>query len=189
MQLAILLDDIGLIVRHWYEVGPDDEEHGARVEIRTLARATHVGSESAAQPITLDRPLWRADIFDLIGAEPGNLLRAHFHPSFLDREPVDRHWDQAVREDWRSWLSARLSNLPDTLAAADLLPGQLDDAPQLARYLPSIVGATEWMLGEHCDGGVQCLAATLDTRAAVDMMIDQFRPSGTVDPRSVAVSR
>src|SRR5262249_19507546 len=58
MQFTFLLDNVAVLVRHWYEVGPSDEEHGTRVEVRTIARPAHVGTESAAQPMTLDRPLW-----------------------------------------------------------------------------------------------------------------------------------
>jgi len=79
LQFCFLLDNVAILVRHWYEIGPDDEEHGTRIELRSIARPAHIGSESAAQPVTLDMPLWRADIFDLIGEPPGNLSRAHYH--------------------------------------------------------------------------------------------------------------
>ena len=85
-----------------------DEEHGTRVELRTIGRPAHIGTESAAQPVTLDRPLWRADIFDLIGEPKGNLARAHFHPRFDGREPSDRRWDPLLREDWAGWLTGQI---------------------------------------------------------------------------------
>ena len=122
MQFSFLLDGVAIHVRHWYEVGPSDEEHGTRVELRTIARPAHIGSESAAQPVTLDEPLWRADIFDLIGAPPGNLSRAHYHPTFEGREPSSRHWDPGLQQDWAGWLRAQLTDLPAALVAAGAPP-------------------------------------------------------------------
>jgi hypothetical protein len=57
------------VARHWFEVDLDDAsiEHGARMELRVLAGRPHRGNESAAQLITADRPLWRADVFDRLG--------------------------------------------------------------------------------------------------------------------------
>ena len=60
MQVAFVAHSVAVIVRHWYEIGEADDEHGTRVEIRQVTRPAHIGTESAAQPITLDRPLWRA---------------------------------------------------------------------------------------------------------------------------------
>jgi hypothetical protein len=187
MQTAYLLDDVVVLLRHWYEVGPRDEEHGCRVEIRTIARPAHIGTESASQPVTLDAPLWRADIFDLVGPPPGNLQRAHYHPSFNGREPVDRHWDPRLKSDWRGWLGARLADLPATLAAVAPMPG-LGGADRLARVLPDLLDRAETMLGESCNSHANCLAATLDTREAVELMLGQFRPPGTPDPRTAASS-
>ena len=64
MQHIVTLSGIAVIVRHWFEIDLDDSsmEHGARVELRELTAQPHRGSESAAQLITLDRPLWRASV-------------------------------------------------------------------------------------------------------------------------------
>jgi hypothetical protein len=185
MQFCFLLDEVAILVRHWYEVGPSDEEHGTRVELRTIARPAHIGSESAGQPVTLDEPVWRADIFDLIGEPPGNLSRAHFHPTFDGREPSSRNWDPEIRDNWAAWLKAQLTDLPTVLTAAGagepgmggkLTPAQLDH----------VIAAAASLLGERCDAGRQCRAATTDTTTAVAMMLEMFRPPGTQDPRLAA---
>ena len=183
MQFCFLLDGVGILVRHWYEVGPSDEEHGTRVELRTIARRAHIGSESAAQPVTLDEPLWRADIFDLIGEPPGNLSRAHYHPVFADREPSSRHWDTRLREDWAGWLSAQLSDLPAVLAAAGAAERAADLQELTASQLDQVLAAAASRLGVNCDAGQRCLAATRDTSTAVTMMLQMFREPGTGDPR------
>ena len=187
MQFCFLVDEVAILVRHWYEVGPSDEEHGTRVELRTIARPAHIGSESAGQPVTLDEPVWRADIFDLIGEPPGNLSRAHFHPTFEGREPSSRNWDLGLRENWAGWLKAQLTELPTVLAAAGaggLAPD--DDHKLTAAQLDHVIAAAASLLGARCDGGRQCLAATTDTTTAVAMMLEMFRPTGTQDPRLAA---
>jgi hypothetical protein len=185
VQTVILLDHIGVVVRHWYEIGPRDEEHGCRVEIRMLRRPEHTGTESAAQPVTLDLPLWRADIFDLVGSPPGNLERAHYHPTFDGREPVARHWDAQLKNDWRGWLAQRLSDLPETLRSN----GDVDvsGADRLVSELPRLLDQAEGMLGLHCVDPGQCLAMTTDTRVATTLMLQQFRQPGAVDPRTTSL--
>jgi len=187
MQFTFLLDNVAIVVRHWYEVGASDEEHGTRVELRTIGRPAHIGTESAAQPVTLHRPLWRADIFDLIGEPKGNLARAHFHPRFDGREPSDRRWDPLLREDWAEWLTGQLTALPAVLDAAgapDLVAD--DERVAVSRHLDQVLAAASSLLGASCDAGRRCLAATRDTQTAVDMMLRQFRPPGTADPRLAA---
>ena len=183
MPYCLLLDNLAILIRHWYEVGPSDEEHGTRVELRTIERPAHTGSESAAQPVTLDKPLWRADIFDLIGEPPGNLARAHYHPTFDGLEPSSRHWDAGLRDDWAGWLHGQLTDLPALLAAAGA-PQQAADGQKLtASQLDQLLIAADGLLGVNCDARQQCLAATKDTQVAVTMMLEMFRPPGTGDPR------
>jgi hypothetical protein len=184
MQFCFLLDNVAILVRHWYEVGPADEEHGTRIELRTIARPAHVGSESAAQPVTLDEPLWRADIFDLIGEPPGNLSRAHFHPVFDGREPSSRRWDPRLREDWVGWVTRQLTNLPATLEVAGAAdPGASDGCERIGSHLDQLIAVATSLLGVNCDAGRQCLAATRDTRTAVAMSLRMYRAPGTGDPR------
>jgi len=186
LQFCFLLDNVAILVRHWYEIGPDDEEHGTRIELRSIARPAHIGSESAAQPVTLDMPLWRADIFDLIGEPPGNLSRAHYHPTFEGREPSSREWDPALQNDWAGWLGAQLTNMPAVLQAAGATDLIADRQDLTSGQLGQILAAAAGLLGVTCDAGQRCLAATRDTGTAVAMMLQMFRPPGTGDPRLAA---
>jgi hypothetical protein len=186
LQFCFLLDNVAILVRHWYEIGPDDEEHGTRIELRSIARPAHIGSESAAQPVTLDMPLWRADIFDLIGEPPGNLSRAHYHPTFEGREPSSREWDPALQKNWAGWVGAQLTNMPAVLEAA-AAPDLIADGRELTSWqIDQILAAAGGLLGVNCDAGQRCLAATRDTGTAVAMMLQMFRPPGTGDPRFAA---
>src|SRR4051794_34714991 len=70
---AFVYTDIAILVRHWFEVSLNDShlEHGARLELRLRDPQPHRGTESAAQKIVTDRPVWRADLFDRIDGTPG----------------------------------------------------------------------------------------------------------------------
>ncbi|MBV9093413.1 MAG: hypothetical protein JO132_05985, partial [Streptosporangiaceae bacterium] len=89
MQQILALSRCAVIARHWFEIDLDDAsvEHGARIELRELMPPQHRGSESAAQIVTADRPLWRADLFDRVRDRPGSYAVAHFHPQFSGNEP------------------------------------------------------------------------------------------------------
>gem|GEM_PF-4725473 len=74
VQQILALSRCAVIVRHWFEIDLDDAsmEHGSRIELRELMPQPRRGSESAAQLITADRPLFRADLFDRLTDEPGS---------------------------------------------------------------------------------------------------------------------
>ncbi|HEX6527267.1 MAG TPA: hypothetical protein VF070_45750, partial [Streptosporangiaceae bacterium] len=74
MQQILALSRCAIITRHWFEIDLNDAsmEHGARIELRELMPQQHRGSESAAQLVTADRPLWRADLFDRLNDRPGS---------------------------------------------------------------------------------------------------------------------
>jgi hypothetical protein len=146
MHYAFVFDRVAVVVGPWWEPG-DPPERGARVELRFLSDEPHRGSESAAQRVVIDQPLFRADLFDQLDGPAGNLRAAHFHPGFDGVEPRDRHWPDGIREDPTGWLSAQLGDLPMLLARAGA--GVVDsaaietDAAALRTALPEIVAAVE----------------------------------------------
>jgi hypothetical protein len=181
---------IAIVVRHWFEIGPQDEEHGCRVELRSVPRLVHRGTESASQLLIIDRALWRADLFDLVGGEPGNFARAHYHPSFAYTEPTDRAWDHRLTNDPMSWIVDRLQNLAETVD--DHAKAELDlDADQQAVLgdLEEITRVISLRLGGACPAPQACLSQTSDVRYVVPAMFAQFRsaPHG-IDPRDDASS-
>ncbi|MDR2988022.1 MAG: hypothetical protein LBV34_24610, partial [Nocardiopsaceae bacterium] len=122
----------------------------------------------------------------LIGEPPGNLSRAHYHPTFDGLEPSSRHWDARLREDWAGWLRAQLGDLPAMLAVAGAQDHAADGHELTASQLDQVIAAADSLLGANCDAGQQCLAATRDTGTAVTMMLQMFRPPGAGDPRLMA---
>ena len=113
MQHVLALSHSAVVVRHWFEIdlGDASMEHGVRIELRELSPREHRGSESAAQLITVDRPLWRADLFDRLADAPGSFGVAHYHPSFFGDDPSPRHWDPALTAHPFGWLHDRIAGL------------------------------------------------------------------------------
>ena len=121
MQHILTLSRTAVIVRHWFEIDLADAsmQHGARIELRELAAGIpRRGSESAAQLVAVNRPLWRADLFDRVTDAPGTFGVAHYHPRFLGDEPCPRVWDARSSADPWSWLGDQFAQLGAAGAAA-----------------------------------------------------------------------
>jgi hypothetical protein len=173
-----------VIVRHWFEISLDDSsmEHGARVEVRELSAHPHRGSESAAQLIAADRPLWRADLFDRLADTPGTFAAAHYHPYFCGDEPSDRTWDPALTADPWSWLGGQIASLGSHLGGSDerwlLDPADTLDVP---RYANQIVAAARGFAPDACRSATQCFQLTQDVRDTVRLMIDYLERPELLD--------
>jgi hypothetical protein len=173
-----------VIVRHWFEIDLTDAsmEHGARVEVRELVSHPHRGSESAAQLITADRPIWRADLFDRLSDQRGTFGAAHYHPSFSEDEPSDRTWDPALTADPWSWLGGRIASLGAGGGASDER-WHLDaaDALEVPRYADQIVAAARSLGPDTCRSAMQCFQLTQDVRNTVRLMIDYLERPELLD--------
>ncbi len=145
---------VGVVAGDLYFLDPNPSpgqagaERGVRVEVRLLDRPPPTGSIYAAQPIVIDRPVWRADLFETVAGDPGSHDRTHHHPHFRGWEPGRRHYDPALTNDPMGWLAQQLTHLPDLLAGAELDAGEVgvDDAPDMAAAAPEIVRAVEALL-------------------------------------------
>lgn len=187
MLHIVALSRSAVIVRHWFEIDLTDcsLEHGARVELRELTPQAHRGSESAAQAITLDRPLWRADLFDLVDGETGAFRAAHYHPRFHGNEPCGRVWDPALTADpWR-WLADQLASLG---AASGDEPWPLDpgDASELPMLADHIVTLARQFSPHRCGSAAECFRLTRDVREAVQLMIEGLERPDLLDVARVS---
>jgi hypothetical protein len=183
----VALSRSAVIVRHWFEISLTDcsLEHGARVELRELAPQAHRGSESAAQVVTLDRPLWRADLFDLVDSDARAFGAAHYHPRFNGNEPCGRVWDPALTADpWR-WLADQLASLG---AASGHEPWPLDpgDASELPMLADQIVTLARQFSPRRCGSAAECFRMTRDAREAVQLMIDGLERPDLLDVARVS---
>ena len=146
MRQVFVFEGVAVIVGPWHEP-MDPPERGARVEVRLLDAEPPSGTRYAAERVVLDRPVFRADLFDQMNAPAGNLRSAHFHPRFHGIEPCDREWDAAIQQDPTGWLAGELGKLPDLLARAGIdsttEPWLERDAAGLRAAVPTITAAVQ----------------------------------------------
>ncbi len=153
MLYAFGFDRVGVVVGDLYFVDPDPEpgqggpEQGVRLEVRLLERPPLRGGIYSAQPIAVDRPVWRADLLES-AANPGTLDRAHYHPTFSGWDPTPRVFEPELSADPVGWVGRRLSDLDGLLEGATVGPGEVGphDADDLRAAVPEILDAVRRLL-------------------------------------------
>ena len=154
MLYAFGFEHIGVVVSDLYfldpnpSVGQEGAERGVRLEVRMLDRGALNGSIYSAQPIGVDRPIWRADLLETVAGPPGSFDRTHHHPAFNGWEPSKRHFVPELSADPIAWVGAHLSDLPARLAEADVEPVEINaaDAEALRQTVPEILDALRRLL-------------------------------------------
>jgi hypothetical protein len=157
---AFGFDRVGVVVSDLYFVdpnpGPGQEgpERGVRLEVRLLDRGELKGSIYSAQPIAVDRPLWRADLLESVYGPPGSFDRTHHHPRFSGWEPGSRCFVTELSKDPLHWLGARLRDLDGLLADAGVDPCELGehDAAGVKAAVPEILDAVGKLLEKVWSG-------------------------------------
>ncbi|MEO8692942.1 MAG: hypothetical protein ABI658_05460 [Acidimicrobiales bacterium] len=153
MLYAFGFEQIGVVVSDLYFLDPNPSpgqegaERGVRLEVRMLDRGDLKGSIYSAQPIGVDRPIWRADLLESVAGPHGSFDRTHHHPAFNGWEPSKRHFVPELSADPLSWVGAHLSDLPARLAEAragvEISPA---DAEALREAVPEILDAVRRLL-------------------------------------------
>ena len=154
MLYAFGFDRIGVLVSDLYFVDPnpgkgqEGPERGVRLEVRMLGRGKLNGSIYSAQPISIDRPIWRADLLESVAGPPGSFDRTHHHPAFRGWEPGRRRFVDELTADPLGWVRDRLSDFDGLLEQAGISPDELDpaDAVSLKESVPEILDATRRLL-------------------------------------------
>ena len=169
MLRAFIFAQTSILVRHWFEIDLKDSsmEHGARVEVRHLDPQPHRGTESAAQRFVVDRPIWRADLFDRLNGVPGGFEAAHHHPVFDGVEPSARVY---LDEDPWEWLRDRLGDIEKTCAAAGPPAEIAADAEAVRESAAEIVAAAQALAPARCDSVRRCHRWTADVAETVRLM-------------------
>ena len=147
-------DRVGVVVGDLYFVDPEplpgqeSAERGARLELRLLERGELRDSIYAAQPIAIDRPVWRADFLESVDGKPGSFDRTHHHPVFTGWDPGPRVFVRELSADPLGWLATKLADLDGLLAAASVPADAVGagDAAALRATAPEIVAATSRLL-------------------------------------------
>jgi hypothetical protein len=187
VQHILALSRSAVTIRHWFEINLDDAstEHGARVEIRELPHQPHRGSESASQLTTVDRPLWRADLFDRLADPPGSFAVAHYHPQFTGHEPSTRFWDAALTADPWTWLGDQITSL-GTAAGGEGWPLDPEDAAELPSLASTVVATAQQFGPARCRSAAECFRLTRDVQESVQLMITTLRAPERLDRDRVA---
>jgi hypothetical protein len=154
MLYAWGFERIGVVAGDLYFLDPDPgpgqegAERGVRLEIRLLERPPVTGTIYAAQPIVIDRPVWRADFLETVDGPSGSYDRTHHHPRFRAWEPGHRQYDSDLTADPITWLETRLQDLPGLLAGAEMgaEASGPSDAADLAARAPDIAAAVAGLL-------------------------------------------
>jgi hypothetical protein len=149
---AFGFDTIAVVASDLYLLDPDADhgaEQGVRIEVRLIERDLDPGALFAAAPVTLGRPLWRADLLESVD-HPGTLDRAHHHTVFEGWEPGDREFDPDMTDDPVAWVVARLSDLASVLGPGAASRGDVapDDLTEVRGALPEIREAIDRLLSE-----------------------------------------
>src|SRR5437764_2558848 len=139
-RIAVVMGDLYFVDPN---PGPGQEgaERGVRLEVRQLERGPLRGSIYSATPISVEQPIWRADLLETASGPPGSFDRTHHHPRFRAWEPGRRHFVEAMSADPVGWVGQRLSDLDSLLAEAGVERDEVDpaDAESLRAAVPEIV--------------------------------------------------
>jgi hypothetical protein len=181
---AFVYNEIAILIRHWFEVSLKDGhlEHGVRLELRLREPQPHRGTESAAQRIVADQPIWRADLFDRIDGTPGAFEAAHFHPRFAGVEPCERNWADVIKATPWDWLHGQLTDVTAVAAAAGVpLPEPAADAEQVRADALAIVAVAQSRAATQCGSKEQCYAWTQDAAPIVHLILDRLKEPDLLD--------
>lgn len=128
--------------------GQEGPEHGVRLELRRIEAGQLRGSIYSARPISINEPVWRADLLESVAGKQGSFDRTHHHPHFSGWDESHREFEEQMSADPIGWLRATLSDLPSLLTRAGVDPSLAspDDVTGLAFALPQIVGSVEYLL-------------------------------------------
>jgi hypothetical protein len=190
VQHVLALSRSALVIRHWFEIDLEDAsmEHGCRVELRELPPQPHRGTESAAQVITADRPLWRADLFDRVTDEPGTFGVAHYHPAFDGNEPCDRNWSADLTADPWAWLHDQVASA-GAAGGGDPWPIDAADAAELAGLADAVVELAQRFAPARCTSAAQCYSLTRDAAGSVRLMMEYLKRPDLLDAERTALWR
>lgn len=145
---------IAVTCEHFETVEPDgSHEFGTRIQVRRTRYEIVDGVRHRAGRdgihTTIGSPVWRGDLFGVVGGVTGNHDHAHIHPAFTGMQPCDREFDPAVVRDPIAWTRAQFADMRALVAAGG--------APEVADAVDQAEVDAAWPLIEqsirrHLDG-------------------------------------
>ncbi|MDI5964152.1 hypothetical protein POF50_021015 [Streptomyces sp. SL13] len=146
-RLAVLASDLYFLHADPPK-GQEGAEHGVRLELRHIRPGELKGSIYSSRPISVDEPIWRADLLESVDGRPGSFDRTHHHPRFSGWNESERAFEEDLFADPVGWLGRKLSDLPGLLAQAGVAADTAspDDLAGLRLAVPEILDAVQRML-------------------------------------------
>jgi hypothetical protein len=173
VKYAWIFGRVALLVEYFEQIGPDEIEGGARVEVRRVERELVPGSAAAVSgfrvlPVT--EGVWRADLFHLLN-RPGDQPIYHYHPNFENGDVGERSFDGALTADHLGWAYDQVANLRDGILR-DHAPDLVDDVDpdDLATILPQVRAALEHADRFRESHGRRLLTADGEARARAERL-------------------
>jgi hypothetical protein len=135
--------------------------------------------------VVVDRPLWRADLFDRVTEPAGTFGAAHYHPEFAGDEPCPRVWDAKLTADPWGWLGIQFAELG---AGSGSPPWPVDpaDGRELVGLSAEVVALARALGPDRCRSAGQCYELTRDAADSVRLMITYLRRPDLLDKERLA---
>jgi hypothetical protein len=154
MLYAFGFERLGVVVSDLFFVDPnpgkgqEGAERGVRLEVRMLERGELKGSIYSAQPIAVDRPVWRADLLESVAGPHGSFDRTHHHPRFRGWEPGARNFEKELSAEPLEWVAARLTDVEGLLEQAGVGMDEIEpaDVSGLRAAVPEIMDVVRRLL-------------------------------------------
>jgi hypothetical protein len=151
VKYAWIFGRVAVLVEYFEQIGPDEIEGGARVEVRRVEKELIPGAPAAVsgfRVLPVSEGIWRADLFHLLN-KPGDRPIYHYHPNFHDGDVGEREFDPGLTGDHLGWALAQVRDLKGLIRTAGYgeLAADVDDE-DLEAILPQVKAALA-----HVDAG------------------------------------
>jgi hypothetical protein len=151
VKFAWIFGRVAVLVEYFEQIGPDEIEGGARVEVRRVEKELIPDAPAAVsgfRVLPVSAGVWRADLFHLLN-KPGDHPIYHYHPNFGDGDVGEREFDAGLTNDHLGWALAQVANLREGILA-EYAPDLVDDVSpdDLSAVLPQVKAALD-----YCDAG------------------------------------
>jgi hypothetical protein len=151
VKFAWIFGRVAVLVEYFEQIGPDEIEGGARVEVRRVEKELVPGAPAAVsgfRVLPVSEGVWRADLFHLLN-KPGDKPIYHYHPNFGDGDVGEREFDPGLTSDHLTWAKEQVANLREGILR-EHAPDLVDDVSpdDLVAILPQVDAALA-----YCDDG------------------------------------
>jgi hypothetical protein len=131
VKYAWIFGRVAVLVEYFEQIGPDEIEGGARVEVRRVEKELIPGAPAAVSGfriLPVSAGVWRADLFHLLN-KPGDHPIYHYHPDFIDGDVGERQFDPGLTGNHIDWALDQVLNLREGILR-EHAPDLVDDVEQ-----------------------------------------------------------